>query len=146
MRIWIDADGCPVVNQTLKIAEKNSIPVTVVKNYAVVIESDYAEVVTVDISKDAVDYFIANHMQKGDLVVTQDYGLAAMVLAKNGKCITQNGRVVHEGNIDFILESRHIGRTARLQNQRGPRHKKRTPEDDQIYEMALKTLLENLEG
>ena len=44
MRIWIDADGCPVVNHTLKIAEKKRIPVTVVKNYAVVIESDYAEV------------------------------------------------------------------------------------------------------
>lgn len=145
MRIWIDADGCPVVHHTIKIAEKKNIPVTVVKNYAVKLESDYANIITVDISKDAVDYFIANHIQKDDLVVTQDYGLAAMVLAKNGKCITQNGRVVHEGNIDFILESRHIGRTVRLQNQRGPRHKKRTAEDDQIFEEALCTLLENLE-
>jgi len=45
--IWIDADGCPVVNSTINIAKQNSIPVIVVKNYSVQLKSDYAKIVTV---------------------------------------------------------------------------------------------------
>ena len=141
MRIWIDADGCPVVDETIVIAKHLNIPVTVVKNYAVTYESTYAEVVTVDISRDAADYYIANHIEPLDLVITQDNGLAAMVLAKKGLCINQNGREIHKDNIDFILDSRHHGRVARLQNQRGPRHKKRTPEDDRAFEAGLLAIL-----
>lgn len=137
MRIWIDADGCPVVGLTIKIAKKHDLPVTVVKNYAIVIESEYAEIVTVDISRDAADYYIANHINEGDLVITQDNGLAAMVLAKKGHCLNQNGKTINEMNIDFVLDSRHHGRVARLQHQRGPRHNKRTGEDDLAYEKAL---------
>ena len=113
MRIWIDADGCPVVSQTIAIAKRSDIPVTVVKNYAIAFESDYAEVVTVDISRDAADYYIANHLAPLDLVITQDNGLAAMVLAKKGLCINQNGKEIHAANIDFILDSRHQGQIGR---------------------------------
>lgn len=80
--IWIDADGCPVVNSTINIAKQNSIPVIVVKNYSVQLNSDYAKIVTVDIARDSADYYIANNINSYDLVITQDYGLAAMVLAK----------------------------------------------------------------
>ena len=104
MKIWIDADGCPVVNQTIRLAKKYKIPVTVVKNYAIHIESDYAEIVTVDISRDSADYYIANHLLPNDLVITQDNGLAAMVLAKQGNVINVSGRVINSQNIDFILD------------------------------------------
>jgi uncharacterized protein YaiI (UPF0178 family) len=137
MRIWIDADGCPVVNLAIEIASKNGIPVTIVKNYAVSIESDYAEIITVDISRDSADYYIANHAGEGDLVITQDNGLAAMVLAKKAKCLNQNGREITNKNIDFVLDSRHQGRLARQQNIRGPRHKKRTSADDAVFLKAL---------
>jgi len=137
MRIWIDADGCPVVDITIVIAKKYDLPVTVVKNYAVKIESAYAEIVTVDIERDSADYYIANHLSVGDLVITQDYGLAAMVLAKRGFCLNQNGREITALNIDFILDSRHQSRVARTQNQRGPRHKKRTTSDDADFKKAL---------
>lgn len=137
MRIWIDADGCPVVNLAIVIAKEANIPVTVVKNHAVKIENAYAEVVTVDVSRDAADFYIANHMLAGDLVVTQDYGLSAMVLAKQGRCLNQNGREINVDNIDFILDSRHHSRVARSQNQRGPRHKKRTSTDDESFKKAL---------
>jgi uncharacterized protein YaiI (UPF0178 family) len=131
-----------VVNLTIGIAKKYQMPVSVVKNYAIVIENDYAEIITVDISRDAADYYIANHIEPGDLVITQDNGLAAMVLAKKGRCLNQNGRVIDEANIDFVLDSRHHGRVARLQHQRGPRHKKRTNEDDVQYEKALKEMID----
>lgn len=143
MKIWIDADGCPVVQNTIKIAKKLSIPVFVVKNYAVKIESDYAQIITVDLSRDAVDYYIANHIQPNDLVITQDNGLAAMVLAKKGICMNQNGKTIDAANIDFILDARHLGRVARQQKQRGPKHKKRTLENDLAFEKALINILEN---
>ncbi len=89
MRIWIDGDGCPVVNLAINIAKLQALPVTVVKNHAVQVNDDYAEIVTVDVSRDAADFYIVNHMMSGDIVVSQDYGLAAMVLAKKGICVTQ---------------------------------------------------------
>ena len=141
MKIWIDADGCPVVKLATAIARKRQIDVTIVKNHAVEIESDYAEVVTVDLSRDAADYYIVNKLTAGDLVITQDYGLSAMVLAKGGRCINQNGKTIDTTNIDFILDSRHHGRRARMQNHRGPRHKKRTAEDDLMFEQAFEKLL-----
>ena len=85
MRIFIDADGCPVVNETIRLAQKLNIPVTVVKNYAHELQSEYAEIVTVDISRDAADFYIANHLKHEDVLITQDYGLAALALSK--KCI-----------------------------------------------------------
>ena len=143
MKIWIDADGCPVVKLATTIAKEHRIEVTIVKNHAVVIESDYAEVVTVDLSRDAADYYIVNKLTTGDLVITQDYGLSAMALAKGGRCINQNGKLIDVGNIDFILDSRHHGRRARMQNQRGPKHKKRTLEDDLMFKEAfVKAVLE----
>lgn len=141
MKIWIDADGCPVVGLTITIAKRVGLAVTVVKNHAVCFESDYAEVVTVDVSRDAADYYIANHLEQMDLVVTQDNGLAAMVLAKKGLCINQNGREISTDNIDFLLDSRHRGRVARLQKQKGPKHKKRTAQDDEAFEEGLMALI-----
>lgn len=146
MRIWIDADGCPVVAQTIKVAKAYVIPVTIVKNYAVKIESDYAQIVTVDVSSDAADYYIANRMEPDDLVITQDNGLAAMVLAKRGYCMDQNGKEITALNIDFILDSRHHGRVARAQNIRGPKHKKRSKEDDHSFVEALERFLKKMEG
>lgn len=143
MKIWIDADGCPVVQSTIRIAKRLGIPVMVVKNHAVKIESDYAQVITVDLTSDAVDYYIANHLKPMDLVITQDNGLAAMVLAKQGVCMNQNGKIIDASNIDFILDARHLGRVARQQKQRGPKHKKRTLEDDLAFEKALINRLEN---
>ena len=116
MRIFIDADGCPVVDETINIAKKLNIPVVIVKNYAHVINSSYAEVVTVDLSSDSADYYIVNHMGKGDIVVTQDNGLAAMALAKEGIVINQNGYIIDNENIDAMLSTRHINRELR---QRG---------------------------
>ena len=105
--IWVDADGCPVVEATINIAQKTFIPIVIVKNYSINIKNDYAKIVTVDISKDSADYYIANHMKQDDLVITQDNGLAAMVLAKKGYCLNQDGKEITTCNIDFILDSRY---------------------------------------
>lgn len=141
IRIWIDADGCPVVKETINIAKDYKIPVTLVKNHGVYLESDYATIITVEISSDAADFYILTHMNPGDIVVTQDNGLCAMVLSKKGHCIDQNGKIINEANIDFLLQTRHISRKNRMQHQKGPKIKKREANDDLLFTEALKKLL-----
>ena len=113
MKIVVDADGCPVVKQSIELAKEFGLEALVVKNYAHVIEDDYATIVTVDISSDSADYYIVNNVSKGDIVVTQDYGLAAMALSRGAICINQNGLVISDRNIDTVLDRRRINREAR---------------------------------
>jgi len=142
MRIFIDADGCPVVKLTINKAKERKIPVTVVKNYAHVIEDDYAEIVTVDISNDAADYYIANHIRKEDILITQDYGLAAMALSREAHILNQNGLIIHNGNIMTLLDRRHINQKMRKDKRIYSKIKKRTPEDDGAFLHSLMKLIE----
>lgn len=143
MEIFIDADGCPVINQTIKLAKSLAIPVTIVKNYAHEIQSDYAKIITVDISSDSADYFIANHIKQKDLLVTQDYGLAAMALAKGALCLNQNGHVITNENILSHLSRRHTNQKMRKEKRVYTKIKKRTQEDDDAFTSSLETLLKN---
>lgn len=142
MRIFIDADGCPVVKLTITKARERKIPVTVVKNYAHVIEDDYADIVTVDISNDAADYYIANHIRKDDILITQDYGLAAMALSREAHILNQNGLIIHNGNIMTLLDRRHINQKMRKDKRIYSKIRKRTPEDDGAFLESLKKLIE----
>ncbi len=82
MRILVDADACPVVRIVEKKAERYDIPVVLLCDTNHILQSDYSEVITVGAGADAVDFKLVNICQKGDLVVTQDYGVAAMILGK----------------------------------------------------------------
>ena len=140
MRIFIDADGCPVVKLTVSYARRKGIPVTIVKNYAHVIEDDYAEIITVDISSDAADYYIANKIRKEDILITQDYGLAAMALSKGALILNQNGLLIHNDNIMTLLDRRHVNQKMRKNSRIYTRIRKRTPEDDEAFLLSLKKL------
>lgn len=142
MRIFIDADGCPVVKLTIRKAKERKIPVTVVKNYAHVIEDDYADIVTVDISNDAADYYIANHIRREDILVTQDYGLAAMALSREAHVLNQNGLIISNANIMTLLDRRHINQKMRKDKRIYTKIRKRMPEDDESFLRALKNLLD----
>jgi hypothetical protein len=141
MKIYIDADGCPVVKLTIELAKKNSLPAVVVKNYAHVVDSDYAEVVTVDISRDSADYYIVNRLQPGDILVTQDYGLAAMALSKKAAILNQNGLIITDFNIMGLLDRRHVNQKMRKENRVYTKIPKRTREDDERYIEALSHLI-----
>ncbi|MBU5310510.1 DUF188 domain-containing protein, partial [Tissierella carlieri] len=91
MKIYVDADGCPVVDIAVGVAKEYKLEIIVVKNYAHEIADLYVTVVSVDISRDSADFYIINRIEKGDIVITQDYGLAAMCLSKKAICINQNG-------------------------------------------------------
>lgn len=116
--------------------------ITIVKNYAHDITSDYAHIVTVDISRDSADYYIVNQISNGDLVVTQDYGLAAMVLSRGGISINQNGNIITEENIDGMLNTRHINQKLRRQNIYASKFKKRNNEANVYFEIGLRKLIE----
>ena len=82
MKIYVDADACPVVAIVEQIAKEYEIPVTLLCDTNHVLYSDYSEVVTVGAGADAVDFKLVSLCHKGDIVVTQDYGVAAMILGK----------------------------------------------------------------
>ena len=92
MQIFVDADACPVVSIVEKVAKERSVPVTLLCDTNHVLSSDYSEVVVVGAGADAVDYKLISICHKDDIVVSQDYGVAAMALGKNAYAIHQSGK------------------------------------------------------
>lgn len=141
MRIFVDADGCPVVNITIDLAKEYDLEVIIVKNYAHEIEDDYATIITIDIGPDSADYYIVNNLNKGDIVVSQDYGFAAMAIAKGAICITQNGFIITSKNIDGLLATRHINQKLRREHNIYSKFKKRSSLADIEFEKSLRNLI-----
>lgn len=144
MKIIIDADACPVVDVTVKIAKKKNIECIVVCDNTHTIERDGAETIVVDKGADSADCRIANITEKGDVVITQDYGLAALVLGKGGKALNQNGFIYTDNNIENLLFTRFIGKKERMAGNRTKGPKKRTPQNDADFLKALLICLENI--
>ena len=141
-KVLIDADGCPVVDLTIAAAKRFGLPVLLICDTAHLMQREGAETVTVSKGADAVDFVLVNKVDKGDIVVTQDYGLAAMVLAKRGVPIDQNGRIYSDENIDQLLHGRHIAKKIRQSGGRMRGPKKRRQEHNDNFEHALVRLLE----
>lgn len=141
MKIFIDADGSPVVNIAISIAKEYGVHIVIVKNHAHMINDYYAEIVSVDISQDSADLYIVNHLNKDDIVVTQDYGLAALCLAKKSYVINQNGLIFTEDNIDNMLNRRHIHSKMRRQGKYHSKIKKRNSDSDLLFENSFRELI-----
>ena len=141
MKILIDADGCPVVKQTIDIAKENRIEVIVFCDTSHIINSDYAKIVTVSKGADSVDFALVNQVSRGDIVVTKEYGLSAMVLSKGGKPITQNGLIINDSNLTMLLTARYESKKARMAGARLKGPKKRTNENDKAFIDLLNKLL-----
>ena len=143
MKIFVDADACPVVTIIEKIAKENSVPVTLLCDTNHVLPSDYSEVVVVGAGADAVDYKLISICHKGDIVVSQDYGVAAMALGKGAYAIHQSGKWYTDDNIDQMLMERHLSKKARRSSRKchvkGP--KKRTEEDDERFAQSFEKML-----
>ncbi|NLJ97346.1 MAG: YaiI/YqxD family protein [Clostridiales bacterium] len=143
MRIYVDADACPVVGIVEKIAKKYDLPVSLLCDTNHVIYSEYSEVKIIGAGVDAVDFALVNLCQKGDIVVTQDYGVAAMALGKGAFAIHQSGKWYTDNNIDGMLMQRHVSK--KLRQSSGKNHikgpKKRTNEDDERFEESFENLI-----
>ena len=125
MRIIVDADACPVKKEIVSIAKKHSIEVIMVCDTSHVISDSYARTVTVDMVNDSADFALVNIAKKGDIVVTQDYGVAAMALSKGAKAIGNSGTIFTNFNIDSYLAQRHLAKENRRKGgkfSRGPKN------------------------
>lgn len=143
-KIYIDADGCPVVYHTLDVAEAYGVKCTIVCDSAHVFRIEGVKTLTVDQGRDSADYKILNLLEQNDIVVTQDYGLAAMALAKGAYPISQNGTCYTNDNIDGMLAQRHYSAKQRKATHRYPHIKKRTKDDDDVFMDALSQLLQQI--
>ncbi len=147
MKIYIDADGCPVVKNTLKIVEKFHIPCVIICDTAHRIEHENAETIVVEKGADSVDFHLVNLIQKGDIAITQDYGLAAMCLSKQATVLNQDGREYTNENISGLLEFRAVSKKIRQSGGRLKGMPKRTVAQDIAFEQTLRELLiKNGEG
>lgn len=141
MKIYIDADGCPVVRNTLKIAKVYGIPCVIICDTAHQIEHEGAETIVVSQGADSVDFRLVNLIGKGDIVITQDYGLASMCLGKNAIVLHQDGKQYTDKNISGLLEFRAINKKIRRNGGRTKGIPKRTVQQDMEFERALQELL-----
>ena len=141
MKIFIDADGCPVVRNTVKIAKQFNIGCVIICDTAHRIEHDGAETIVVEQGADSVDFCLVNKISKGDIVITQDYGLAAMCLSKQAVVLNQDGKQYTEENISGLLEFRAIGKKIRRSGGRTKGMPKRTMQQNLDFEEALKDIL-----
>lgn len=144
MRILIDGDGCPVLDLTIKISRKFNIEVIIMCDTSHIFNKDGAKTMVFSKGADSVDFALINLLKKDDIVITQDYGLAAMAINKASYVINQNGLIYSNENIDRLLYSRHISKKIRKSGGRTKGPKKRTKEDDLNFERTLTEICDKL--
>lgn len=144
MKIIVDADACPksVLQICMRVAEEYTIPVWTVASFNHRIISNH-HIVVGDSSQEA-DIRVMNLAEAGDVAVTQDWGLAAMLLSKGVKCINPIGREFDSLTIDFLLEEREAKAKFRRSGGRTKGPKKRLPEHDQKFEACLRRILSQI--
>ena len=150
MKVLVDADACPVTRIVEQVAKKNNIKCILLCDTNHILTSEYSEVKVISSGPDAVDFALLNLCSKGDIVVTQDYGVAAMILGKGAYGIHQSGKWYTNQNIDQLLMERHLAKKARMgkgkHHLKGP--SKRTDEDDKhfldSFERLIKMAMENI--
>jgi uncharacterized protein YaiI (UPF0178 family) len=143
MKILVDADACPVKDIIEETAAKYRLPVLMLIDTSHILTSDYSEIILVSKAPDAVDFALINRTVRGDIVVTQDYGVAAMALGKGAYAIHPSGKNYTDNNIDVLLMERDIAKKCRRAGERiGGHAKKRTSADNERFAGAFTMLCE----
>ena len=142
MKILIDADGCPVTDLTVRLCKEYALPCTILCDTAHEFHLDGAQTLVFDKGSDSVDYALVNRVSPGDLVITQDYGLASMCLARNARVLHQDGWEYTRDNMDALLLSRYESRKYRASGGRTKGPSKRKQQQNAAFETALRALLQ----
>lgn len=138
MKILIDGDAFPCVKKIISLAKYYQRKIVVYIDTSHTLEDDYAEVVIVSKGDNAVDIKLENNIQKGDIVLTQDYGVAIIGLSKGAICINQYGNRYTDYNIDYLLEIKGINlKRRRHENIKGPRKRTKSDDDRLLKEIEL---------
>lgn len=142
--LLVDADACPVTEEAEKLARRYNLPMTLLCDEHHALRSDYAQVYHVSSGAEAADLALVNLCCPGDVVVTQDYGVAAMALGKGAYAIHHSGRRYTDENIEQLLFERHLAKKARRgsakHHLKGPA--RFTREDRERFTAALAALIE----
>ena len=141
MRILIDADGCPVVDMAVRLARQNHIDCLIICDTSHFFEKEGATTITVSKGPDSVDFALVNMIQTGDIVITQDYGLAAMCLARKGTAVSQNGMIYDDSNMDALLFARYSAKKIRNSGGRIKGPAKRSADQDRQFEDVFLRLI-----
>lgn len=141
LRILIDADGCPVTGIAIDTAKENHLEAIIFCDTSHLFDFNGVKTITVSKGADSADFALVNEITEGDIIVTQDYGLAAMTLSRKGRPITQNGLIISDGNLNSLLAARHIAKKARMAGKHLKGPKKRTKEQDSAFKAALSALI-----
>lgn len=141
MKVLIDADACPVTGIAVSIAKESGLNCILFCDTSHIIETKDAETVVVSKGNDSVDFALVNRADVGDIVITQDYGLASMCLGKRAYVLNQNGLEYTNDNIMYLMETRHEARKLRMagKHTKGPKPRKR--ELDQAFADAFKRMI-----
>lgn len=143
MKILLDADGSPVREICERLCQKYGARLLLVKNYSQDFLPTYGEVISVDISKEAADIYIANHAKSKDLVITNDKGLSSLALSKKARVMDFQGKIIDDENIVAMLESRHFKRKMRERQVYFNIAKRDNSADEEFYRALDKFLEEN---
>ncbi len=137
MKILVDADACPVKDIIVRVAKKFDIEVFMFADTNHILNDNYSTIITVDQGKDSVDIKLVNNIQKGDIVITQDYGVATVALSKHAYALNQNGLIYDNDNMDRLLFERFLSQKIRKSGRKMKGNKKRNNSDNQNFEKAL---------
>ena len=142
MKVLIDADACPVVDITVRLCKEFHIPCLLLCDTAHQMHRDGAQTLVFDKGADSVDFALVNRADTGDLVITQDYGVASMCLAKGARILHQDGWEYTEYNISGLMEQRHAAKKFRAAGGRTKGPAKRTSAQDKAFADSLRFLLQ----
>lgn len=142
MKVLIDADACPVVDIAVRLCAKQGIPCLLLCDTAHACYRDGAETLVFDKGADSVDFALVNRVFPGDIVITQDYGLASMCLGRRARILHQDGWEYTEDNISGLMEQRHAAKKHRLAGGRTKGPSKRTKAQDEAFAKAFQQMLQ----
>ncbi|WP_370656206.1 YaiI/YqxD family protein [Paenibacillus pedocola] len=141
-KIVVDGDACPVKKEIAAVARSFGVPVLMVSSFDHVLQAEEGvAVVQVDRGADSADLYIANHISAGDIVITQDYGLAALALGKRCRVLSNRGQEYEDSKMDFMLEGRHARAVERRRGHYSKGPKAITAEEKNLFQHKLTKLL-----
>ena len=141
MRVLIDADGCPVVDIAVSIAWESKLECLILCDTCHLFDKLGAQTLVFSKGADSVDFALVNLLLPGDVVITQDYGLAAMCLSRQARVLNQDGMEYTDDNIDSLLLARHTAKKIRNSGGRLKGSSRRKPEQNEAFAAALRRIL-----
>ncbi|MDF1616689.1 DUF188 domain-containing protein [Petrocella sp. FN5] len=146
MIVRVDGDACPVRASILQITNKYEVETVIYTDVNHELSYETARVITVDQGIDSVDLAIVRDMKVGDVVITNDYGLASLVLGKKGYAMDANGRAFTLNNIDQLLFERHMHKSLRMMKKKHKGPKKRDRQADVLFSKNFEALVIQLKA